>query len=80
MSLLPGFEPSKTNADFRVIKSIEGGCPAMNMEGNLEAGQNPNTYNFTIPSSVPAGDYTLSWTWYVHSLSYDLCVILLTFL
>lgn len=63
VSLLPGFEPSKTNADFRVIKSIEGGCPAMNQEGNLAEGQDPNTYNFTIPAETPAGDYTLSWTW-----------------
>lgn len=60
-SLLPGFEPSKSNADFRVIKSIEGGCPAA-VPGNLESGD-PDTFLFTIPASVEPGNYTFAWNW-----------------
>ncbi|KAI9157954.1 Chitin-binding, domain 3 [Paramyrothecium foliicola] len=57
------------NADsvWKVIKSIEGGCPARNVTGNLEGDlmdPTPDTYDFTIPADLPAGDYSLAWTWF----------------
>jgi hypothetical protein len=61
-SLLPGFEPSKENDDFRVIKSIEGGCPVADQAGNLQSGK-PDTFQFTLPSDLPPGNYTWAWTW-----------------
>ncbi|KAH6671749.1 endoglucanase [Halenospora varia] len=63
VGLLPGFEPSKTNADFRVIKSIEGGCVATNQKGNLNGNEEPTEFPYTIPDSVAPGNYTFAWTW-----------------
>ncbi|CAG8974615.1 hypothetical protein HYALB_00009792 [Hymenoscyphus albidus] len=63
ISLLPGFAPSKENADFRVIKSWEGGCPARNQEGNLRDGEEAGKYEFVIPREVGDGEYTFAWTW-----------------
>ncbi|OHE96732.1 endoglucanase [Colletotrichum orchidophilum] len=59
-------KPNK-NSVWKVIKSIEGGCPAKNTAGNL--GDNANqqgkdTYDFTIPSDIPAGNGTIAWTWF----------------
>ncbi|KAG9234204.1 endoglucanase [Amylocarpus encephaloides] len=59
-ALLPGHDPSKQNSDFRVIKSVEGGCIAINEKGNLESGK-PVDSNITIPNVEP-GDYTLAWS------------------
>jgi hypothetical protein len=61
-SLLPGFNPSKDNDDFRVIKSIEGGCVVANQVGNILSGA-PDTFDFTLPSDLAPGDYTWAWTW-----------------
>lgn len=33
------------------------------MPGNLEPGQDPDTYTFTIPDDFEPGDYTWAWTW-----------------
>ena len=49
-----------------VIKSFEGGCPAATM-GNLGGGEkspDPFHFNFTIPTDIPTGKYTLAWTWF----------------
>ncbi|KAK1482624.1 endoglucanase [Colletotrichum cuscutae] len=59
-------KPDK-NSVWKVIKSIEGGCPAKNTAGNL--GDNANqqgkdTYDFTIPKDMPAGNGTIAWTWF----------------
>ncbi|KAI1841855.1 hypothetical protein JX265_010835 [Neoarthrinium moseri] len=62
ISLTPGFEPNK-KSKFAVIHTIEGGCPAINRKGNLDDGENPNIYNYTIPDGITPGDYTLAWTW-----------------
>ena len=51
-----GASQLNTNSAFKVIYSIMGDCPGLN-------GVN-NEYNVPIPSEVPAGDYTLSWTWF----------------
>ncbi|KAF6841695.1 hypothetical protein CPLU01_00367 [Colletotrichum plurivorum] len=55
------------NSVWKVIKSIEGGCPAKNAAGNLgdNANQvNQDTYDFTIPKDIPAGNGTIAWTWF----------------
>ncbi|KAK3325552.1 hypothetical protein B0H66DRAFT_529581 [Apodospora peruviana] len=57
--------PTK-NSVWKVIHSIEGGCPAKNTEGNL--GDNaampvPFDFTFPIPKDIPAGNGTLAWTW-----------------
>ncbi|KAL5352977.1 hypothetical protein ACLOAV_002926 [Pseudogymnoascus australis] len=41
---------------WKVIHSIEGGCPAQGVEGNLGGGPNtpvPDDYSFSIPDSLP---------------------------
>lgn len=63
LSILHGHEPSKTNSDFRVIKSWEGGFPMANQKGNLQDFQNPtDKLEFTIPT-VPPGNYSIAFTW-----------------
>ncbi|QGI63133.1 hypothetical protein CEK27_007104 [Fusarium fujikuroi] len=66
ISLTTDKNPTK-NSVWKVIKSIEGGCPAQGQEGNM--GGNPDApdpykYDFTIPKELAAGDYTLAWTWF----------------
>lgn len=66
VSVTTDAQPGK-DLQWKVIKSIEGGCPAKNTPGNL--GANPNTkgndkYDYTIPAEMPAGNYTLAWTWF----------------
>ncbi|KAJ0354011.1 hypothetical protein COL154_000150 [Colletotrichum chrysophilum] len=59
-------KPDK-NSVWKVIKSIEGGCPAKNAAGNLGDNanqQNQDTYDFTIPDDMPAGNGTIAWTWF----------------
>ncbi|OHW94645.1 hypothetical protein CSPAE12_06734 [Colletotrichum incanum] len=59
-------KPDK-NSVWKVIKSIEGGCPAKNAAGNLgdNANQvNQDKYDFTIPDDMPAGNGTIAWTWF----------------
>ncbi|KZZ90988.1 Chitin-binding, domain 3 [Ascosphaera apis ARSEF 7405] len=51
------------NSKWKVIHSIEGGCPA-NTEGNLPDGTNEaSQFKFQIPDSIKPGEYTLAWTW-----------------
>ncbi|KAF2840322.1 lytic polysaccharide monooxygenase [Patellaria atrata CBS 101060] len=47
--------PPTKNSKFKVIKSIEGGCPGVN---------GPNTYTYTLPDSIPEGNATFAWTWF----------------
>ncbi|EMR69820.1 hypothetical protein MGN70_002310 [Eutypa lata] len=57
--------PSKDSV-WKVIHSIEGGCPARDTIGNLGANPeaiNPNTYEFTVPEDLPAGKGVVAWTW-----------------
>lgn len=66
VSITTDKEPTKDSV-WKVIKSIEGGCPAKGVEGNL--GDNPDAeapdkYGFTIPEELAAGEYTLAWTWF----------------
>jgi hypothetical protein len=57
--------PNK-NSVWKVIHSIEGGCPAKNTAGNI--GNDPNLkvpfdYSFPVPANIPAGNATVAWTW-----------------
>ena len=60
--------PPTKKSEFKVIRSIEGGCPST-FPGNV--GDSPflkgaDKFNYTLPESIPAGrNYTLAWTWYV---------------
>lgn len=54
------------NSVWKVIKSIEGGCPAKDTAGNLPdnaGGEVPFSYGYTIPDELAAGNYTIAWTW-----------------
>tara|TARA_R110002003_G_scaffold288_15_gene18464 strand:- start:20527 stop:21609 length:1083 start_codon:yes stop_codon:yes gene_type:complete len=48
-------EPT-TNSVFKVIKSMEGGCPGVDTQAK--------SYDFVLPSSIPNGNATFSWTWF----------------
>lgn len=67
MSLTTDLAPSAKSV-FKVIHSVQGGCPARNTEGNLDGNSasmvDPFQYPFVIPSDIPAGKYTFAWTWF----------------
>ncbi|KHO00295.1 Chitin-binding, domain 3 [Metarhizium album ARSEF 1941] len=68
VSITTDLKPSK-NSVWKVIKSIEGGCPAKNTPGNLDGPGDgslvtPFEYSYTIPQDLAAGNYTLAWTWF----------------
>lgn len=57
--------PSKDSV-WKVLHSIQGGCPARNTPGNLPENpslQGSDSYEFPIPSDIPAGNATIAWTW-----------------
>jgi hypothetical protein len=65
ISLTEDRAPSKSTT-WKVIQSIEGGCPA-NVDGNMggdASAADPTYFNFTIPEDFAAGQYTLAWTWF----------------
>ncbi|KAF2681316.1 lytic polysaccharide monooxygenase [Lentithecium fluviatile CBS 122367] len=47
-------EPT-ANSVFKVIKSIEGGCPGVD---------GPKSYEFTLPDSIPNGKASFAWSWF----------------
>ncbi|KAF3040302.1 hypothetical protein E8E12_006882 [Didymella heteroderae] len=55
LSVTTDTEPTE-NSKFKVIKSIEGGCPGV--DGTT------NEYQFEIPDSIPNGKATFAWTWF----------------
>lgn len=58
--------PTK-NSVFKVIHSIEGGCPIRGVagnNGNSASAVDPSTYSFTVPENLPTGTATLAWTWF----------------
>ena len=64
MSVTTDKTPTR-DSKWKVIYSIEGGCPA-NVEGNLDQ-SGPNydgTFPFTVPQDLPTGDLTVAWTWF----------------
>ena len=65
ISLTRDTPPTKDSV-FKVIKSIEGGCPSTN-PGNIGTdpfGYGADTFNFTIPDAIIPANYTLAWTWF----------------
>ncbi|KAF9698931.1 hypothetical protein EKO04_003101 [Ascochyta lentis] len=48
-------EPTASSV-FKVIKSMEGGCPGVGTEAEA--------YDFTLPDSIPNGKATFAWTWF----------------
>lgn len=59
--------PATAQSKWMVIHSIMSGCPARGEVGNAgnDAGQaNADTYKYTIPQGIDAGEYTLAWTWF----------------
>jgi hypothetical protein len=68
VSLTTDKNPTKDSV-WKVIHSIEGGCPAKNQAGNYPenaSADNPDKYDFKIPEELAAGDYVLAWTWFNH--------------
>jgi hypothetical protein len=66
VSVTTDAQPDK-NSVWKVIKSIEGGCPAKGQTGNMGDDANevdPFKYDYTIPKELQAGNYTLAWTWF----------------
>ncbi|KAL7933988.1 lytic polysaccharide monooxygenase [Trichoderma chlorosporum] len=66
VSVTTDAQPDK-NSVWRVIKTIEGGCPAKDQTGNMgnsASAVDPYTYDFTIPKELETGNYTLAWTWF----------------
>ncbi|KAL7625476.1 hypothetical protein AAE478_004696 [Parahypoxylon ruwenzoriense] len=58
--------PTKDSV-WKVIHSIEGGCPAKGVSGNMgdsAEADDPFTYPYTIPSDIPSGKATIAWTWF----------------
>ncbi|KAF2476428.1 uncharacterized protein BDR25DRAFT_300433 [Lindgomyces ingoldianus] len=55
LSVTMDTEPT-ANSKFKVIKSIEGGCPGVEAQ--------TNTYDFELPDAIPNGKATFAWTWF----------------
>lgn len=56
-------EPTK-NSKFKVIYSIEGGCPSNLPDNYPPGGPNYNGYfPFTVPPELPNGQMTMAWSW-----------------
>jgi len=65
ISITSDLKPTKASV-WKVIHSIEGGCPA-NTDGNLPAdpnGSGASTFQFNIPAGFAPGRYTLAWIWF----------------
>jgi hypothetical protein len=59
-------EAPTASSTFKVIHSIEGGCPMKNIAGNngdSSTQVDPDTYSFTVPTTLPTGTATFAWTW-----------------
>ncbi|KAK4110640.1 lytic polysaccharide monooxygenase [Canariomyces notabilis] len=59
--------PPTKQSKWKVIHSIQGGCPARNTAGNLgndPTMEAPDKYEFAIPQDIPSGNATLAWTWF----------------
>ncbi|CAN9184617.1 unnamed protein product [Alternaria alternata] len=54
LSVTMDTKPTKDSV-FKVIKSIEGGCPGID---------GPEAFDFELPDSIPNGKATFAWTWF----------------
>jgi len=65
-SITYDLSPTKDTV-WKVIHSVEGGMPARGAAGNLAGSNaeapNPDTYDFTVPSDLPAGEALFAWSW-----------------
>lgn len=52
-------EPTATSK-WKVIHSIEGGCPTTGSGNSGALGQ----FDFKVPSALPEGQMTMAWTWF----------------
>ncbi|KAL5316141.1 hypothetical protein ACEPPN_017019 [Leptodophora sp. 'Broadleaf-Isolate-01'] len=55
------------SSTWKVIHSIEGGCPIKGVAGNNGDNANavnPDTYPFTVPTDLPTGTAVMAWTWF----------------
>ena len=60
-------ETPNAQSSFKVIHSIQGGCPARNTPGLAPGNENSvakDTYEFTVPKDLPSGKAVLAWTWF----------------
>jgi len=58
--------PPTASSVFKVIKSIEGGCPSSKV-GNVGTdteGYGADGFEYVVPEGVGVGDFTLAWTWF----------------
>ncbi|KAL8743191.1 MAG: hypothetical protein Q9190_004426 [Brigantiaea leucoxantha] len=65
ISLTTDLQPTK-DSNWKVIKSIEGGCVSTN-PGNVGTdpfGYGADKFHFAIPAQIAPGNYTLAWTWF----------------
>ncbi|KAJ2980386.1 hypothetical protein NUW58_g6957 [Xylaria curta] len=59
--------PPTKDSKWKVIHSIEGGCPAKGTEGNLAENpdaKSPFSYPFKVPSDIPSGKGVIGFTWF----------------
>ncbi|KAJ1329106.1 neural Wiskott-Aldrich syndrome protein [Microdochium nivale] len=65
-SMTYDLSPSQSTK-WKVIHTVQGGMPARglndNLPGNDAAFPNPDTYGFTVPTNIPAGEVIFSWSW-----------------
>lgn len=57
--------PTKDSV-WKVIHSIEGGCPTRTQTGNYASDPNfanPDTFDFKVPDDIPSGKGVVAWTW-----------------
>ncbi|KAH7310371.1 hypothetical protein BKA65DRAFT_414014 [Rhexocercosporidium sp. MPI-PUGE-AT-0058] len=55
------------SSTWKVIHSIEGGCPIKGVagnNGNNANAVNPDTYPFKVPEDLPTGTAVMAWTWF----------------
>lgn len=65
LSITYDTEPTKSSV-WKVIHTVQGGCPARNTAGNLgddASLSDPFTYDYTIPDNIPTGNATIAWSW-----------------
>jgi len=55
------------SSTWKVIHSIEGGCPIKGVAGNNGDNanlENPDKFTFQVPSTLPTGTAVMAWTWF----------------
>jgi len=60
-------EAPTASSTWKVIHSIEGGCPIKGVAGNNGDNANavnPDSYPFTVPTDLPTGTAVMAWTWF----------------